>query len=296
MSSPYAPPGATPDPYGRPGDAPAGPLEDDIERGPETIPVAEPEAATGYSFPPETGSATSQGESGGAVEQVKAKANEAAGTAKDEAAGVVEDAKASASDVLGTTASEAGKVATEAKDQAGSLLHEAAHAVREQSATGKDRAATGLRALSGELSSLADGAQEPGMAADLARQAGDRLGGAASWLEDRDIDGVLEDVQDFARRRPLTFLAIAVGAGVVVGRLARALKDAPSTPAARPAVDRSAVTGARTPGSYGTPAVGALGVAPLPGRHAVGDTLSSPADALAVDPETAAPNRPGSPW
>ena len=38
--------------------------------------------------------------------------------------------------------------------------------------------------------------------------------------------GLLNDVTDFARRRPVVFLAAAVGTGFMVGRLARAGKAA----------------------------------------------------------------------
>ncbi|PWD51556.1 hypothetical protein C8046_13785 [Serinibacter arcticus] len=155
-------------------------------------------------------------------------AKQAASTVKDEVTSVASDAAASAGDVLGTARDEAAKVASEAKDQVSTLLHEATGQLRSQSTAGKERATVGLRGVSGELASLADASEDQGMVSDLARQASQRLDGAAGWLEDRDLDGVLTDVQRFARRRPFAFLAIAVGAGVVVGRLTRALKDAPS--------------------------------------------------------------------
>ncbi|RHA44441.1 hypothetical protein D1825_01260, partial [Cellulomonas rhizosphaerae] len=41
-------------------------------------------------------------------------------------------------------------------------------------------------------------------------------------------DEALAEVRSFARRRPGTFLLVAAGAGLIVGRLTRALKDAPS--------------------------------------------------------------------
>ncbi|RHA44104.1 hypothetical protein D1825_03040, partial [Cellulomonas rhizosphaerae] len=41
-------------------------------------------------------------------------------------------------------------------------------------------------------------------------------------------DEALAEVRSFARRRPGTFLLVAAGAGLLVGRLTRALKDTPS--------------------------------------------------------------------
>ena len=48
-----------------------------------------------------------------------------------------------------------------------------------------------------------------GFAYDLARQAGDRFGQAARWLDDREPRDVLEEVKGFARRRPGVFIGIA---------------------------------------------------------------------------------------
>lgn len=239
---------------------------------PPSYPPATPAEGSGYATG--TGYATGSDDSGstdsndsGKVDAAKEKAAEAASAAKDEAASVLQDAGSSASQVAGTAKDEAAKVASAAKDQGSALLHEATSNLRSQSSTGKDRAAVGIRGVSSELASLADGSEDQGMVADLARQAGHRLGGVAEWLEGRDVDGVLADVQTFARRKPLTFIALAVGAGVVAGRLTRALKDAPSsTPDTSPATN--------APAAPSAPAVG---------RHSVmGSTLDGSHDP--VDP------------
>ena len=66
-------------------------------------------------------------------------------------------------------------------------------------------------------------AENPGLAADLLRQASGRLSSAASWLGDRDPASLLNEVKSFARRSPGTFIIGAAILGVVVGRLTRAL-------------------------------------------------------------------------
>jgi hypothetical protein len=53
-----------------------------------------------------------------------------------------------------------------------------------------------------------------------------RTDSVASWLEAREPADLLDEVKSFARRSPGTFLAIAVGAGVLAGRLTRGAKDA----------------------------------------------------------------------
>ena len=62
-----------------------------------------------------------------------------------------------------------------------------------------------------------------GPATALARQASGRAHSVASWLEHREPQDVLQEVQRFARRRPGSFLAIAAVGGLLAGRLTRGL-------------------------------------------------------------------------
>ena len=83
---------------------------------------------------------------------------------------------------------------------------------------------------------MARNSEQDGVATDLARQAADKARQAAGWLADRDPGSLLDEVRSFARRKPGTYLAIALGAGVLAGRLTRGL-TAPTdddTPAATP--------------------------------------------------------------
>jgi hypothetical protein len=70
---------------------------------------------------------------------------------------------------------------------------------------------------------MANGSTQTGVAADLVRGAGERVNDVARWLDDRDPRGIVEEVKGFARRRPGVFIAIAVGVGVIAGRLTRAI-------------------------------------------------------------------------
>src|SRR6478735_8569011 len=58
---------------------------------------------------------------------------------------------------------------------------------------------------------------------EQARQAADKARQAAGWLADRDPGSLLDEVRSFARHKPGTYLAIALGAGVLAGRLTRGL-------------------------------------------------------------------------
>lgn len=187
----------------------------------------------------------------------------AVGTAKDEAQGLAHQAAESGQDLLQDVKDGAGGVAAEAAQQARDLLGEAREGLRSQAADQQARAAQGLRTLGDELGRMAD-ASDGGLARDLVRDVAGRTGAVASWLDDREPGDVLGEVADFARRRPGAFLALAAGAGVVVGRLARGLKDAPPSSAGA----RSRPGGSGLPGSttgLSTPSAASAGGSPAGG-------------------------------
>jgi hypothetical protein len=130
---------------------------------------------------------------------------------------------------------QASGVAAEAGRQGRDLLHQAQGQLEEQAAQGQQRLANQLLSLSDELRSMADASGQGGMAASLASQAADRVRNAGQWLDDRKPGQVADEMQSLARRRPAVFLALAVGAGLVAGRLTRGLKDANSDNSAAPA-------------------------------------------------------------
>ena len=138
---------------------------------------------------------------------------------------------------------QASGVAVEAGRQGRDLLHQAQGQLEEQAAQGQQRLANQLLSLSDELRSMADASAQSGMAASLASQAASRARNAGQWLDDRKPSQVADEMQSFARRRPAVFLALAVGAGLVAGRLTRGLKDANS--------DNSAAAPAATQGLSG---------------------------------------------
>ena len=152
-----------------------------------------------------------------------------ADVAKDEAASVAAGAAEAAQHVAGVAKDQVGQVAAEGGRQARELLGQAQSELSAQAQVQQDRVASGLRALGEQLSSMALTSQDQGVATDLARQAADRAHQFAGWLEQRDPGSVLDEVRAFARQRPGTFLAIALGAGVATGRLVRGLTADPTT-------------------------------------------------------------------
>ena len=82
------------------------------------------------------------------------------------------------------------------------------------------------RERSEQLQALAEGrVEDAGPLRDWASEASQRLRRLADRADELGPRGVVEEVSDFARRRPAAFLVGAGLAGIVVGRLARAGKE-----------------------------------------------------------------------
>lgn len=203
-------------------------------------------------------------ESPGTVQTAAHEAAGVASTAADEASGVVETAKA-----------EAGAVAHEAKDQVRDLYRQTKTELSEQAAVQQRRVADGLRSVGGELGSMAENADD-GVAADLVRQASTRIQGIAGWIGDRDPGSLLTEVKSYARAKPGTFIAVAALAGLVVGRLTRALSEGAADSGSSGDGVVGSAPGARTspaPATSAAPAAAGgsttLGEPPLPTDGAV---------------------------
>lgn len=193
--------------------------------------------------------------------------------AKEESKNLGSTAKENAGAVAQTAGDEAKQVAGEAKAQAASLYQQVLQDVTGQARDQQQRAAGGLHGLAGELQQMADGTDEGGMAAGLARQAAERVDTVAGWLENREPADVLEEVRRYARRNPGTFLAACAAVGFIGGRLTRGLRDeaqdGPGAGGGQQAVVPVGTGGA--PGLYaepGVPAPQAYGGRPGAGQPA----------------------------
>lgn len=177
--------------------------------------------------------------------------------AKNEAGAVKDTAVSEAGHVAETAKGEAKAVAQEVKYQAKDLFAQTQRELKDQAQVQQHRVASGLRSMSDELDSMTANAENPGMAADLLRQASSRIGSAASWLNDRDPGSLLYEVKSFARRRPGTFIIGAAVLGVVAGRLTRALASNASDSSNGSPASRTAVTSGPTYADSGMPATSA---------------------------------------
>lgn len=138
-----------------------------------------------------------------------------------------EAASGEARAVAGTAKDQAGRVVDEAKSQGRNLLNEAREQAREQAQGQTDRAAGFAKDLAGQFRALSEGrTDEAGELATYARQATDRVEQFADRMGQGGLDGVIDDLAGFARRRPGAFLLSAAVAGFVAGRVLRGSRDA----------------------------------------------------------------------
>lgn len=168
------------------------------------------------------------------------RAQQAGQTAKQEASATAVQAKEAAGEVVGTATEQAAAVAGEARQQAGAVAGDLRERVTDQMESQVQRGAGALRQWADDLAGLADHTYRDSPAKSLVAQAADRGHRAADYLDTRGAKGLVDDMQDFARRRPGAFLGGAVLAGFAVGRLAKAGSKAGGgpSPAAQPPSER----------------------------------------------------------
>lgn len=173
---------------------------------------------------PPSGSASSGSGSGGGLTEA----------ARDQAGHLKDTTLEASQQVTGTAKEKAGEVASDVREQTRQLVGQTREQVSEQAGQQRDRAVEGLRSVGEELRGMAEHGQS-GWGSQLARQGAEWTDQAADFIQDRGAGEVLEDIRRVARRRPGAFLLAAAAAGVVAGRLSRAM--------AAGAPDRSSSTG-----------------------------------------------------
>jgi len=215
---------------------------------------------------------------------------------RDHGAQVGQTAKDKGAEVASTAADQAKNVAGETTYQAKQLLQETQTQVREQAGTQKDKAAGGLRSMSDELRSLADGTAggtPSGMVTDFARQASDKMQEIAGWLESKEPGDLLEEIRGLARRKPGSFLLGAAVAGIAAGRLTRGAVDAKRDEAGATSSYDTAGTPAYASSAPQPTATGApyAGTTPVTGAHADDIIVVEDAVVVETDPFGANPQR-----
>jgi hypothetical protein len=123
---------------------------------------------------------------------------------------------------------DAGTVAREVRTQASRVAADVRQKVGDQARTQQENLAGRLRRASDDLREMA-GERDDSPARVVVSQLADRSARVADYLADRGPEGLLADVQSFARRRPAAFLVGAAVAGFLVGRVGKSVVKAQST-------------------------------------------------------------------
>ncbi|GIM94017.1 hypothetical protein [Paractinoplanes toevensis] len=128
-------------------------------------------------------------------------------------------------EVKDTAKEQAQRVGAEAKTQARNIASDVRDKVGEQARTQNDKLVSSIRQTAEHLDEMRGDRPDSPAAAVVSRVAdgGRQL---ADYLDRNGPEGVLQEVQDFARRRPGAFLATALAAGFVVGRLGKTVAKA----------------------------------------------------------------------
>jgi hypothetical protein len=168
-------------------------------------------------------------------------------------------------------------VAAETGSQVRGLVDATSRELRGQAGTQQHRAASGLRTLADDLAAMRRGDGSDRMAGQLVQQVSERAQQVADWLERRDPGQLLDEVRDYARRHPGTFLLGALAAGLLVGRLTRSMVSSDGSGTTGPPSSLREETrwaGERQlPGTAGTAASGAGRVTPDDLAYARGAAL-----------------------
>ena len=172
--------------------------------------------------PPSTSSAA-RGASREVASSAAEQGQQVASAAADEGQKVARAAAQQARDVAGTAQEEAAQLSEELSEQARSLLDETKGQLGEQAQAQVEGLSESLRRFAAQGQALAEG--RPSQAGPLPhylREAAGRVEQLADEIDARGVDGLVEDLQSFARRRPGVFLLGAAAVGFGVGRLVRA--------------------------------------------------------------------------
>lgn len=149
--------------------------------------------------------------------------------AKDEGRRLVDEGRREASEVTNVARSETASIARKTGDD-----------LRRRADDQTGQMAGMLESLADELDEVASASdREGGHLTGVARDGARASRRMAERLERDGLDGVVHDVNRFARRRPGMFLAAAFGTGLLLGRLTRNVDTGEITERARHDGDRA---------------------------------------------------------
>ncbi len=154
-----------------------------------------------------------------AVGQTSQVASTAVTSGQDVARTASQDVK----ELATTLKDQAGQVSGELRDQALQLVDEAKSLLQSRADSQTERVAQGLRRLGNKAGAVAQGwPNDESTVRQYVWQLAEKLDQAADEIELRGVDGLVDEVQSFARRNPTAFIVGAAAVGFGVGRILRA--------------------------------------------------------------------------
>lgn len=217
----------------------------------------------------------------------------AADAAGDRAAELGTDAADLARTVAASARDHGAALGHEATQRMGSLWDQAEDEMRRQVDSQAERLQSTLQGWADEVRALGDGRvdEAPTLRSYVERLA-DTLEQAARRLDEGGVEGQLNDLRRFARRRPAAFLFGATLVGFGVGRLVRGRRDAQSS-GQSPAASSGRLQGSPSTGRLGTGSANGMHDPVVASYAAVGGAAYGTADEIPGDPWLTAERTPG---
>jgi hypothetical protein len=127
----------------------------------------------------------------------------------------------------GTASSTVQQAGQAARDQASAVWNDTKDSARSVLGDQQKAAASGLGQFAGALRKAAREMGDGGEQAPMSRMiesAADGLERFSGTLRERDLDGLMRDVESFARRQPIVFFGAAIAAGFLATRFMKATR------------------------------------------------------------------------
>ena len=141
------------------------------------------------------------------------------GSGIDISSGSDGNTKAQVNELVGRAKEQAQEVVSQTKQKAGELADKAKGQIVTQLSAQKETATGTLGEVASAIRQVGDGASsDKAFIRDYAQAAADQVEKLSGYLQNRDIDQIVRDTEDFARHQPALFLGGAFLLGVMASR------------------------------------------------------------------------------
>ena len=199
---------------------------------------------------------------------VTEQAAEVASTAGDAAGPLAQEAGEQLRQVGDAVREQVSEITGELGTQGRHVVEDAKHQLHEQAQTQTENLAEALRRIGDQINDMLSGRPpQEGPVRDYGEQLASKVTEVAGRVHQRGFDGIVNDAERFARRRPGIFLLGAAAAGVVAGRVLRGTKSEQNGQGGAP-----------------LPPIGAAASGDGPAQNAPAPAVAAPSDTTLVPP------------